>query len=50
LDGEALVLLPREAVVPHTWRCSRPGWMGPCAAELMGSSHTHGRGWGLGGF
>jgi len=24
--------LPREAVVPHPWRRSRPGWMGPWAA------------------
>jgi len=23
---------PREAVVPHPWRLSRPGWMGPWAA------------------
>ena len=30
--GEALPQLPREAVVPHPWRCSRPGWMGPWAA------------------
>jgi len=27
-------MLPREAVVPHPWRCSRPGWMGPWAAEV----------------
>ena len=30
--SEALVQLSREAVVPHSWRCSRPGWMGPWAA------------------
>ena len=30
--GEALAQLPREAVVPHPWRHSRPGWMGPWAA------------------
>ena len=24
--------LPRQAVVPHLWRHSRPGWMGPWAA------------------
>jgi len=30
--GEALAQLPREAVVPHPWSCSRPGWMGPQAA------------------
>jgi len=33
-SGEALAQLPREAVVPHPWRCSRPGWMEPRAAEL----------------
>ena len=37
--------LPREAVVPHPWRCSRPGWMGPWAAELLGGSPAHGTGW-----
>jgi len=26
--GEVLAQLPREAVVPHPWRRSRPGWMG----------------------
>jgi len=31
-----LAWLPREAVVPHLWRRSRPGWMGPWAAELVG--------------
>jgi len=30
--GEALAQLPREAVVPHPCRHSRPGWMGPWAA------------------
>jgi len=30
--GEALAQLPREAVVPHPRRRSRPGWMGPWAA------------------
>ena len=42
--------LLREAVVPDPWRCSRPGWMGPWAAELVGSSSAHGRGWGWVGF
>ena len=42
--GEALAQLPREAVVPHPWRRSRPGWMGPRAAELLGGSPVHGRG------
>ena len=27
-----LALLPREAVMPHPWRHSRPGWMGPWEA------------------
>lgn len=27
----ALAQLPREAVVPHTWRCLRLGWMKPWA-------------------
>lgn len=31
-DSYALAQLPREAVVPHTWRCSWPGWMGPWEA------------------
>jgi len=30
--GEELAQLPREAVVPHPWRHSKPGWMGPWAA------------------
>jgi len=30
--SEALAELHREAVVPHPWRRSRPGWMGPWAA------------------
>ena len=28
--------LPRDAVMPHPWRCSRPGWMGPWAAWAGG--------------
>ena len=44
--GEALAQLPREAVVPHPWRHSRPGWMGPWAAELVGGSPAYGTGWG----
>ena len=47
---EALAQLPREAVVPHPWRRSRPGWMGPWAAELLGGSPAHGTGWGRVGF
>jgi len=34
--GEGLTQLPREAVVPHPWRRSRPGWMGPWAAWAGG--------------
>ena len=45
-----LAQLPREAVVPHPWRHSRPGWMGPWAAELLGGSPAHGREWGWVGF
>ena len=37
--------LPREAVVPHPWRRSRPGWMGPWAAKLLDGSSAHGTGW-----
>jgi len=32
--GEVLAQLPREAVVLHLCRHSRPGWMGTWAAEL----------------
>jgi len=46
--GEAVAQLPREAVVPHPWRCSRPGWMGPGQPELLGDSPPHGTGLGLG--
>ena len=32
-DGsEALALLPRELWVPHPWKHSKPGWIGPWAA------------------
>ena len=48
--GEALAQLPGEAVVPHPWRHSRPGWMGPWAAELVGGSPAHGTGRGWVGF
>jgi len=48
--GEALAQLPREAVGPHPWRRSRPGWMGPWAAELLGGSPAHGTGWDWMGF
>jgi len=41
--SEALAQLPREAVVPHPWRCSRPGWIGPWAAELLGGSPAQSR-------
>jgi len=34
--GEVLAQLPREAVVPHPWRRSRPGFMGPWAAWAGG--------------
>ena len=32
--------------MPHPWKCSRPGWMGPGQPELVGGSPAHGRGWG----
>jgi len=34
----------QRAVVSHSWRCSKPGWMGPWAAELMRDSPAHGKG------
>ena len=45
-----LAQLPREAVVSHSWRHSRPGWLGPWAAELVGGSPAHSTGWGWVGF
>ena len=30
--SEALAQLPIELLVPHPWRCSGLGWMGPWAA------------------
>jgi len=36
-----------ELWVPHPWRYSRPGWVGPRQPELVGGSPAHG--WGLGG-
>ena len=48
--SKALAHLPREAVVPHPWRRSRPGWMGPWAAELLGSSPAYSMGWDWVGF
>ena len=48
--GEALAQLPSEAVVPHPWRRSRSGWMGPWAPELMGAAlptAQGGAGWAL---
>ena len=36
-----LAQLPREAVVSHPCRCSRPGWMGPWAAEMVSGSPAH---------
>jgi len=41
--GEALAQLPRELWMPHPWRHSRPGWMGPEQPELAGGSPAHGR-------
>ena len=41
--------LPRELWVPHPWRCSRLGWMGPWAAWAGGGQPVHGRVVGLGG-
>jgi len=34
----ALARLPRELWVPHPWRYSRTGWIGPWAAELVGAA------------
>ena len=49
-EQEVLAQLPREVVVPHPWRHSRPGWRGPGQPELVGDSPAHGRGWGWVGF
>jgi len=45
-DSEALAELPREAVVPHLWRCSRPGWMGPGQPQLGEAALPIAGGWG----
>ena len=34
---------PERLWIPHPWRCSRPGWMGPWAAW----SSTRSEGWWL---
>jgi len=47
--GEVLAQLPKEAVVPHPWRHSRPGWMGPWAAWAGGGQPCPWKGLGLGG-
>jgi len=39
--------LPRELCVPHPWRCSRPGCMGPWATELLGGILAPGGGVGI---
>jgi len=31
--------------MPHPWRHSRPGWVGPWAAWAGGGQPAHGRGW-----
>jgi len=36
--GDALAQLPRGVRVPHPWRCSGPGWMGPGQPELVGAT------------
>jgi len=35
-ENTHLYLWPGEAVVPHPWRHSRPGWMVPWAASAGG--------------
>ena len=49
--SEAVAQLPREAMVPHLWRCW-PGWMGPWAAWAGGGQpclwKVVGTGWALG--
>jgi len=42
---EVLALLPRDLWVPHPWRCSRSGWMGPGQPELVGGSEPMAAGW-----
>ena len=41
---------PEKLWVPHSWRLSRPGWMGPWAAELVGGTPARSRGWDWVGF
>ena len=43
-------MLPREAVVPHPWRCSRLGWMGPGQPELVGCNQPMAGDWNWVGF
>ena len=48
--SEALAQLPREDVVSHPWRCSRPGWMGPGQLSCWGAAlpmAQGGAGWAL---
>jgi len=35
LSGSRCVRLPRELYMPHPWRCSRLGWLGPGQPELV---------------
>jgi len=44
--GEALARLLRELWVPHPWRLSRPGWMGPYSNLIWwGAALPIGEGW-----
>jgi len=38
---------PEKLWVPHPWRCSRPGWMGPWAAWAGGWQSAYGSGIGM---
>jgi len=39
---------PEKLWVPRHWRCSRPGWIGSWAPDLVHGNFVHGRGIGTG--
>ena len=42
---QALAQLPRVVVVPHPWRCLRPGWRQPeLVPDVVVGNPVHGRG------
>ena len=42
---EAVALLPKGLWVPHPWRCSRLGWMGPGQPDVVGGTQPTAGGW-----